>query len=365
MQRRRFLHRSGAAAGLAALAAPALAQGTPAVKWRMSTSWPKSLDTMYGSAEQLCKRVGELTEGKFEIRCFAGGEIVPPPQNMEAVSSGTVECNHVLASAFIGKSTAVAFDTGLPFGLNARQHNAWMQYGGGLQATREFYKKHNIVNFVCGNVGVQMGGWYRKQIKSVADLNGLKMRIGGIGGMVMSKLGAVPQQIPAADIYPALEKGTIDAAEWIGPYDDAKLGLHKVAQHYYAPGWWEGSASITAMVHGPAWDALPPLYKAAFECASNEQTMKMLADYDARNPDALKRLIGQGAKLAYFPKSVMEAAFKASNELMNELAEKNPDFKAMLPGWLKFRRDQASWFRIAEAELDNYTFSAVTKGPAQ
>ena len=361
MQRRRFLEKSGALAGLATLAAPALAQGAPSVKWRMSTSWPKSLDTMYGSAEQMCKRIAELTDGKFEIRAFAGGELVPPAQNMEAVSNGTVECNHVLASAFIGKNTAFGFDTGLPFGLNARQHNAWMQYGGGLQAMRELYKKYNVVNFVCGNVGVQMGGWYRKQIKTVADLDGLKIRIGGIGGMVMSKMGAVPQQIAAADIYPALEKGTIDAAEWIGPYDDAKLGLHKVAQYYYAPGWWEGSASITAMVNVNAWNALPPAYKAAFECAANEQTTKMLADYDARNPEALKKLVGQGAKLAYFPRPVMEAAFKASSELLTELADKNPDFKAVLPQWLKSRRDQASWFRVAESELDNYTFAAVTK----
>ncbi|CAB5713174.1 Extracytoplasmic solute receptor protein yiaO [Delftia tsuruhatensis] len=369
MQRRSLIHHS-ALAGLAGLAgaasAPAVLAQTPArasasVKWRMSTSWPKSLDTMYGSAEHLCKRVAELTEGKFQIQCFAGGEIVPPAQNMEAVSSGTIECNHVLASAFIGKNTAVAFDTGLPFGLNARQHNAWMQFGGGMELLREMYRKQGIVNLVCGNVGVQMGGWYRKPIKRVEDLRGLKMRIGGIGGMVMSKLGAVPQQIPAADIYPSLEKGTIDAAEWIGPYDDAKLGLQKVAQYYYAPGWWEGSASITAMVNAKAWDALPPAYKAAFECAANEQTVKMLADYDFRNPEALKRLVGQGARLSYFPRPVMDAAFKASGELFDELAAANPDFKALLPGWLKFRRDQASWFRVAEAELDNYTFARVTQ----
>ena len=361
MQRRGFLDNTAIAGLVGAFAVPAMAQALPSIKWRMSTSWPKSLDTMYGSAEHLCKRVAELTDGKFQIQTFAGGEVVPPAQNMEAVSNGTIECNHVLASAFIGKNTAVAFDTGLPFGLNARQHNAWMQFGGGMQALRELYKKYNIVNFVCGNVGVQMGGWYRKPIKTVQDLNGLKIRIGGIGGMVMSKLGAVAQQIPAADIYPSLEKGTIDAAEWIGPYDDAKLGLHKVAQYYYSPGWWEGSASITAMVNSKAWEALPPLYKAAFECAANEQTMLMLADYDSRNPEALKKLVGQGAKLSYFPRPVMDAAFKASTDLNAELAEQNPDFKALLPQWMKFRRDQASWFRVAESELDNYTFSSVTK----
>lgn len=360
-KRRNFLIQTGAAAGAATLALPAFAQSAPSVKWRMSTSWPKSLDTIHGSAEEMCKRVSELTDGKFEIRAFAGGEIVPPAQNMEAVGNGTVECNHVLATSFIGKDPALAFDTGLPFGLNSRQHNAWVQYGGGLALLREVYKKHGVVNFVCGNVGVQMGGFYRKQIKSVADLKGLKMRIGGIGGMVLAKLGAIPQQIPASDIYSALEKGTIDAAEWIGPYDDLKLGLHRVASHYYTPGWWEGSASITTMVNAKAWEALPAGYKAAFECAANEQTMKMLADYDARNPDALKKLIAEGAKVSYFPRDVMDAAFKASGELNDELSAKNPEFKAIYSKWQPFRIAQASWFRVAEAALDNFTIAALAK----
>lgn len=361
MERRKFLKNAGAGAAAAGMALPAMAQGKQQVKWRMSTGWPKSLDAMYGSAEEMCKRIGELTEGGFEIRPFAGGDIVPPSQNMDAVSNGTVECNHVLASAFIGKNTAIAFDAGLAFGLSARQHNAWLQYGGGMQALRELYKKYGVVNFTCGNVGVQMGGWYRKEIKSVADLNGLKMRIGGIGGMVLEKLGVVPQQIATADIYPALEKGTIDAAEWIGPYDDEKLGLNRVAKYYYSPGWWEGSASITTMVNAKAWEALPPAYKLAFEMAANEQTLKMLAKYDARNPDALKKLIGQGAKLSFFPKDVMDAAYKATNELFAELSEKNPDFKAIYPQWKQFQKNEASWFRVAESVLDNYTFNAVTR----
>lgn len=364
MQRRRFLERAGATTGLATLALPAMAQNTPTVKWRMSTSWPKSLDTMYGSAEDLCKRVGELTEGKFEIRTYAGGELVPPPGNMDAVSNGTVECNHVLASHFIGKDVALAFDAGLPFGLNARQHNAWMHFGGGMQLLREQYKKHGLVNFVCGNVGVQMGGFFRKEIKSLADLKGLKIRIGGIGGMVLSKLGAVPQQIAASDIYSSLEKGTIDAAEWIGPYDDEKLGLHRVAQYYYSPGWWEGSASITSMVNANAWAALPAHYKAAFEVACSEQTMKMLAMYDARNPDALKKLLSQRTKLSFFPRDTLDAAFKASHELFNELSAKTPDFKTIYDKWQPFQQNQASWFRVAESALDNYTFAAVTRGSA-
>jgi len=370
MKRREFVRRVGIAAPLAAFGAAvpreAAAQEAPSVRWRMSTSWPKSLDTIYGSAEHLCARVAELTDGKFQIRPFAGGDIVPPAQNFDAVSNGTVECNHVLASAFVGKEPAVGFDTGLPFGLNSRQHNAWMLFGGGLDLLRAMYAKYNILNITCGNVGVQMGGFYRKPIQTVADLQGLKMRIGGIGGMVLAKLGAVPQQIPTSDIYSSLEKGTIDAAEWIGPYDDEKLGLHRVAQHYYAPGWWEGSASITAMVNGDAWKALPKLYQAAFECAANEQTLKMLADYDSRNPTALKKLIGQGTKVSYFPRDVMNAAFQASEKTMQELAARSESFNAIYPKWKAFREAEASWFKVADTPLDNFTFNAVqaTSGKA-
>ena len=363
MQRRRFLTQTATAAGagLAAIGAPAFAQASPTVKWRMSTSWPKTLDTIYGSAEELGKRVAQLTDGKFEIRVFAGGEIMPAPQSMDGVSNGTVECNHTLSTYFIGKNTALTFDTGLSYGLNARQNNAWLMYGGGLPLVREVYKKYNIINFTCGNVGVQMGGWYRKEIKSLADLKGLKIRIGGIGGMVLSKLGAVPQQIPPSDIYSSLEKGTIDAAEWIGPYDDEKLGLNKVAPFYYAPGWFEGSASITTMVNDKAFAALPPAYQAAFEVACNEQTLKMLANYDAKNPEALRKLIGGGAKVNLFTKDVMDATYQASQDLWKELSEKNPDFAAIFPEWQKFQQSEASWFRLAEATLDNYTFAAVNR----
>ena len=206
-----------------------------------------------------------------------------------------------------------------------------------------------------------MGGWYRKEIKSVADLQGLKIRVGGIGGMVLSKLGAVPQQIPPSDIYSSLEKGTIDAAEWIGPYDDEKLGLNKVAPFYYAPGWFEGSASITTMVNDKAFAALPPAYQAAFEVACNEQTLKMLANYDAKNPEALRKLIGGGAKVGLFSKDVMDATYQASQDLWKELSAKNPDFAAIFPEWQKFQQSEASWFRLAEATLDNYTFAAVNR----
>ena len=286
MKRRDFLTRAGAGAALAAAAAPAIGQA-PQIRWRMSTMWPKSLDTMYGSAELFAKRVGEITDGRFTIQSTAAGEIVPPPQVFDAVQNGTIECGHVLSSFFFGKNPAIGFDAGMPFGLNARQQAAWMYYGGGLQALREVFAKFNIVQFPVGNVGVQMGGWYRKEIKSVADLQGLKFRIGGIGGAILAKLGAVPQQIPPGEIYTSLEKGLIDGAEWIGPYDDEKLGFHKVARNYYYPGWWEGSAMLHVFTGLEKWNSLPKSYQAIVRASANRANEYMTARYDIYNPAAL------------------------------------------------------------------------------
>ena len=358
-KRRAFIKTAsaGAAAGAAAtISAPAIAQSLPTIKWRLASSFPKSLDTIYGAADDIAKRVKELTDGKFEIRAFAGGEIVPGLQVMDAVKDGTVECCHTAPYYFFGKNPAFAFDCAVPFGLDARQMNAWLYVGGGMQLMREFYADYNIVNFPGGNTGAQMGGWFRKEIKSVADLKGLKMRIGGFAGVVMGKLGLVPQQIAGGDIYPALEKGTIDAAEWVGPYDDEKLGFYKVAPHYYYPGWWEGGPNLSFYVNKKEWEKLPPSYKAAFECAAAEANIKMLADYDAKNPAALGRLLKNGAKLHEFPKEVMEACFKAANEVMEEEAAKNPAFKKIYEPWKRFRSDSMQWFNVAERSYANFTF---------
>ncbi|NTV11301.1 MAG: twin-arginine translocation signal domain-containing protein, partial [Zoogloea sp.] len=238
MERRSFLKHAGAGLAAGATAAPAFAQSAPTIKWRLASSFPKSLDTIYGAAEIVARRVATATGGKFQIQVFAGGEIVPGPGVLDAVKDGTVECGHTCSYYFVGKDPTFAFDTAMPFGLNSRQQTAWMLEGGGLELMREFMKGYNIVNFPGGNTGAQMGGWFRKEIKSLADLKGTKMRIAGIAGQVMARLGAVPQQIPGSDIYPALEKGTIDAAEWVGPYDDQKLGFNKVAKYYYYPGFW-------------------------------------------------------------------------------------------------------------------------------
>jgi TRAP-type mannitol/chloroaromatic compound transport system substrate-binding protein len=348
---------AGSAAAAGGLAAPAIAQ-TAKVQWRMATSWPKSLDTIYGSAAALCERVGQLTDGQFQITPFAGGEIVPALQVFDAVSNGTVQCCHTLSSYFVGKNSAYVFDAGLPFGLNTRQHQAWMTVGGGLELTREVFRPANIMNFAVGNVGVQMGGWFRKEVTTPDDLKGLRFRIGGFGGQILSRLGAVPQQIPASDIYPALERGTIDATEWIGPHDDEKLGLAKVAKFYYTPGWWEGSAQITSFVNTQAWDALPAPFKAAFETAANEQVLLMMANYDVKNPQAMRKLLAQGAQLKVFSQAILDACFKASLETMDDHASKNPDFKKLFDNWKAFSNLSNSWLRASDSLLDAYRLNA-------
>ncbi|MFM7121986.1 MAG: TRAP transporter substrate-binding protein, partial [Fluviibacter sp.] len=320
-------------------------------------SFPKTLDTVYGGGEDFCKRVSELTEGNFEIRSFAAGEIVPALQVLDAVKDGTVECCHTAPYYFFGKNEAFAFDCSVPFGMTARAQNAWMYYGGGQQLLRDLYAQFNIVNLAAGNSGCQMGGWYRKPIKTVADLKGLKMRVGGFAGRCMEKLGVVPQQIAAGDIYPSLEKGTIDAAEWIGPYDDEKLGLNKVAHNYYFPAWWEPSTQFSVLINKKEWDKLPKNYQAALEAAAAETNVRMLAEYDAKNPAALSRLIKSGAKVNAFSNEILEAAYKATNEVLEETAAKNPDFKKIYEPYRNFRNLEFQWFGVAEQSYAKFAFA--------
>ncbi|MFZ5508601.1 MAG: TRAP transporter substrate-binding protein [Pseudomonadota bacterium] len=358
MERRSFLKKAGAGLAATTLAAPAIVHAqSPQIKWRLASSFPKSLDTIYGAAETVAKRVAAATGGKFQIQVFAGGEIVPPFQVLDAVKDGTVELGHSASYYYVGKDPTFAFDTAVPFGLNSRQQTAWMYEGGGLELLREFFKEYNIVNIPCGNTGAQMGGWYRKEIKSVEDLKGLKMRIGGFAGQVLTRLGLVPQQIPGGDIYPSLEKGTIDAAEWVGPYDDEKLGFNKVAKYYYYPGWWEGGPQLSIYVNQKQWDSLPKDYQNILEAAAAEAHVEMQARYDVRNPAALKKLVASGTQLRPFSRDVMAACYKEAFALYEETAAKNPKFKKIYEPWKKFREDQYLWFRVAENAFDNFVYS--------
>ena len=364
MERRRFIQNAGAGLAGGLVAPPAIAQSQPAVHWRLASSFPKSLDTIFGAADILARRVSESTGGRFQLRVFAGGEIVPGLQVLDAVQNGTVECGHTAPYYYIGKDPAFAFATALPFGLNARQQNAWMYYGGGAEAVAGLFKEYGCVQFPAGNTGAQMGGWFRKEIRTVDDLKGLKFRIGGLGGMVLARLGVVGQQLAGADIYPALERGTIDAAEWVGPYDDEKLGFNKVARFYYYPGWWEGGPQLSLVVNARKWAELPRAYQSAFEAGCAEANLHMLARYDAKNPEALRRLVASGTQLRAFPRPVLEASLNAANELYAELAKKSAHFKRIYEGWSRFRREQFLWFRVAEAGYDNFVFNATAKPAA-
>jgi TRAP-type mannitol/chloroaromatic compound transport system substrate-binding protein len=361
MRRRSLIAGGGVGLVGAALAAPAIAQSQPEVKWRLAASWPKSLDTLYGGAEFLAKRIAEATDNKFQIRVFAAGEIVPAFQVLDAVQNNTVEMAHTASYYFIGKDPTFSFDCTIPFGMNYRQMNAWMTHGGGLELLRDFFKDYNVINFPAGNTGAQMGGWYRKEIKTVADLNGLKFRIGGLGGAVLTKLGVVAQQIPAGDIYPALEKGTIDAAEWVGPYDDEKLGFYKVAKYYYYPGWWEGQAQLSAYVNLGQFQGLPKSYQAALTASCAEANAWVLGKYDTDNVAALRRLVANGAELRPFSREILDACYKATQEFYAETSAKNPKWKAIYDPWKKFLDDEHQWFRVEEQQFDNYMLS-VKKG---
>ncbi|MBI4985533.1 MAG: TRAP transporter substrate-binding protein DctP [Rhodocyclales bacterium] len=353
MERRKFLKNAGMAGILAAGVAPAV-HAQQAIRWRLASSFPKALDTIFGAADVFSRKVKEMSGGKFEISVHAGGELMPPFGVVDGVQQGNVECAHTAPYYFFGKDDTFALNCAIPFGLNSRQMTAWMYEGNGLKLFREFYANFNIVNMPMGNTGAQMGGWYRKEVKSLKDIKGMKMRIGGFGGKVLSAIGGVPQNIPGGEIYQALEKGTIDATEWVGPYDDQKLGFYKVAKNYVYPAWWEGGPELELYINSKAWASLSTEHKAIVECAAATAHSDMQAKYDAKNPKALKELVGAGVKLQRMPKDVMEAAFKASQDLYADLSTKNPAWKKIYADYSDFRREQNQWFRFAEMGFDSF-----------
>jgi TRAP-type mannitol/chloroaromatic compound transport system substrate-binding protein len=358
MKRRDFIKVSAASAAGAALVSPAIAQSLPEIKWRLTSSFPKSLDTIYGGAEVVAKQVAEMTDNKFQIQIFSAGELVPGLQALDATSNGTVEMCHTCAYYYVGKDPTFAIYSAVPFGLNARQQNSWLHQGGGNELANEFFSKYRLIGLPSGNTGTQMGGWFRKEIKSVADLSGLKMRIGGIAGQVLARVGIVPQQLAGGDIYPSLEKGTIDAAEWIGPYDDEKLGFNKVAKYYYYPGFWEGGLTVHALINLDKWNSLPKNYQSILTNAAANANQTMQARYDEHNPGALKRLAATGTQLRPFSNEILDACLRATNELWKEISDKNPDFKRSIDAMSSYRSDQYLWWQVAEYGFDSFMIRA-------
>jgi TRAP-type mannitol/chloroaromatic compound transport system substrate-binding protein len=353
VDRRSLIRNAGIAGVLAAGVAPAV-HAQPTIRWRLASSFPKSLDTIYGAAEVFARQVRAMSNGRFEISVHAAGELMPAFGVVDGVRQGTVEACHTAPYYFFGKDETFAIGAAIPFGLNSRQMSAWMFEGNGLQLMREFYARFNMINFPGGNTGSQMGGWFRQEIKSSADVKGLKFRIGGFAGRVVERMGGVPQNIPGGEVYTALEKGTIDAAEWVGPYDDQKLGFQKVAPFYYYPGWWEGGLQVDFFINSQAWAALPADYQAIVKNASGFTHVDMQAKYDARNPAALKQLVANGARLRPFPADMMSAAFKIAMQLYDELSANNANWKKVYADYARFRAGQNLWFRFTEATFDRF-----------
>ncbi len=362
MKRRRILGYGASAAGASALVACTQQQGggavsgdLPRVQWKMATSWPQSLDTIYGGAQTISDRISALTDGRFTIEPYAAGEIVPGLNVLDAVQEGTVECGHSASYYYVGKNEALAFGTTVPFGLNAQQQNAWYYHGGGLEVMHKLYADFNAISFPAGNTGVQMGGWFKNNIQTVSDLNGLKMRIPGLGGKVMAELGVNVQVLPGGEIFLALDRGAIDAAEFVGPYDDEKLGLQNAAKYYYYPGWWEPGATLDATVNLTAWNSLPTEYQEVFKTAAYESNISMLAKYDALNGAALKTLVAGGTELIAYSDEILSAANEATTALLEDSANSDATFKEVYESWKQFRDDIRSWNKVNELSFSQFT----------
>jgi TRAP-type mannitol/chloroaromatic compound transport system substrate-binding protein len=358
VDRRSVIKGAGIAGAFAVGVAPAVyapavhAQTT--IRWRMAHSFPKSLVTVFGTAEMFARLVNEMSGGRFTITVHGAGELMPPFGVLDGVEKGTIECTHTASNFFAGRDETFAFN-GIPFSLNSRQMSAWLFEGNGLKLMRDFYRNYNVINFPMGSTGAQMGGWYRREVKSLADMRGLKLRVSGlISGKVYERLGVVPQAIPGGEIYQALEKGTIDAVEFSGPYDDQKLGFYKVAPHYYYPGWHDGSPTLDVFVNVKAYEALPKEYQTMIHAASQACHVQMQAKYDSLNPPALKELVASGAKLHRFPKEIVEAGYTEAMALYAELSSKNPNWKRVYEDYSRFLADQNLWFSFAEASMDEF-----------
>jgi len=355
---RRALLRTGLTGILAAGAAPAVVIAGRNVRWRLASSFPRSMDALFGAGDRFARNLREASGGRFTVTTYAAGELVPAFSVVDAVQDRTVDCAHTAPYYFTGKDEAFAFDCAIPFGMNSRQLTAWMVEGNGMALMREFYAQYDIVNFVMGNSGTQMGGWFRREIGSVADLRGMRFRIGGFGSQIFERLGAVPQTIPLADVFSAMERGALDAMEFVSPYDDLRLGVHKAAPYYYAPAWWEGSGQLALYVNARAWAELPEDYRRLVQLAAADAHVWVQAAYDARNPVAMKQLLAEGARLMRMPRELMDAAWRETEALYAELDRRNPHWKRIFADYRRFHRDQLAWHRLAEDSYNQYMAGA-------
>lgn len=363
--RRRSLLAFGAGAvttPLALRAETAVAQDLPTVRWRLASSFPRTLDTIFGGAEIFATSLAELTQGRFEVQVAPPGELASALGVLDAVADGEIELAHTGSYYFTDRDPAFAFGSALPFGLNSRLQNAWLQAGGGNELLNEFYRTYGVVGLPCGNTGCQMGGWFARPVGGLADLQGLRMRIAGIAGQVMRDIGVEPQQTAGDEIFAALQGGRIDAAEWVGPYDDEKLGFYRVARYYYYPGWWEPGTTLHLFVNEAAWSDLPAPYQAALRMAADHANMFMQAKYDIQNPAAVKRLVANGVELRAFPEDVLRTAYGAAEGLYARFSDESPAFRRVFEHWQAFRGDGYLWWLVNEIAMDAFMVRARAAG---
>ena len=331
----------------------------PKFRWRMATSWPKSLQVLFETADLFCQQVSIMTNGNFVITPYPAGELTEGLKVFQGVRDGTVQCGHSASYYYLEYGKALAFGATIPFGLTAAQQNAWLYFGGGLEAIQEMYAELGIINFPGGNTGTQMGGWFKQQVETIQDFQGLRMRVPGIGGLILKELGAQIVSLPGDRIFSALENGTVDAAEWKNPHADLTLGLNKVAPYYYYPGWWEPGTSYEFQVNLTEWDKLPTEYQEIFKAAAIDVNTKMLAKFNAVNGKALEQIILSGTKLLPFSQEILQAAYEKAFVLYEEMAATDQKFKQIYRQWQTFRTEIQTWNSINELAFANSVMESI------
>jgi TRAP-type mannitol/chloroaromatic compound transport system substrate-binding protein len=359
VQRRVFLKSAAVAVAAPAVASPAIAQSAPEIRWQLTSSYAKSIDVIYGTSLALCRYVGEATDGKFQIEPHAAGELTPSRQALDVVSSGVVECAHTPLFLYAHRDATLGLGSGLPFGLNARHQLSWWTFGGGADLVNASLKKLNVYGIPAGLTGAQMGAWFKKEINALDDLKGLRIRVGALGGPILARIGAVPHYLAHADVYAALENGRIDAAEFICPHEDDKLGFVRVARYNHYPCWWESGGMVHLVVNLEKWAALPKAYQAVLRRACDAASVWMLAKYDAVNPAALKRLVAAGAVIRPFPQPIIEACYRAAGEHFAEMSAKDPQFKKAYESASAYRKEEIAWWQISEHALDGILINSL------
>ena len=354
MERRRFLVKAGgvlAAAGATAAVDAPYVIAQPKFQWRLVTSWPKGLATLHGAAVRFAEYCDKMSDGRLKVQVFAAGELVPAFGVFDAVSQGTVETFHSAAYYWAGKTPACQWFAAVPFGLSAQGMNAWFYEGGGIKLWEEVYAPFNLVPRPCGNTGIQMAGWFKKKINNISDFKGLKMRIPGLGGKVVAKAGGTVVLLPGGEIFPALERGTIDATEWVGPEDDMKLGLHNAARYHYYPGWHEPGTVEEAVFNKKAYDGLPADLRAIVDRASEANNLRVLADYNTKNAAGLQELRTKFKgknEVLQLPADVLRTFKKHAADTLEEEGAKDATAKKVHEAFKKFRETYNAWDQVSE-----------------